>query len=224
MKNALIPKPIRTLAAALALWLAGVAGAAAHPHVFVDARTELVFDGKGQLVAVRHVWRFDDAFSAFATQGLDQDADGKFTREELAELAKINVDSLKEYGYFSYLRLADKLKGFKLPSEYWLQMDDGLLTLFYTLPLIEPIKVGQSGITLDVFDPGYFVDFTLVEQEPALLVNNPPGCRMDVQRKATPDGSAAVVLRQIPATERDLPPELQAITRELANRISVTCP
>ncbi|MBT9293015.1 DUF1007 family protein [Prosthecodimorpha staleyi] len=198
--------------------------AAAHPHVFVDARAELVFDAKGQISAIRQVWRFDDAFSAFATQGLDTDGDGKFSKEELQPLAKINVESLKEYDYFTFLKLAGKRKGFKLPSEYWLQMRDGFLTLFYTLPLIEPIAAKGVQVDLEVYDPGYFVDFTLVDQEPALLVGSPPGCSVNVHKKGEPEGATAAILSQIPATERDLPSDLQAITRELANRITVKCP
>ena len=42
-------------------------------------------------------------FSAFATQGLESKEKGKFTREELAPLAKVNVESLKEYDYFTYV-------------------------------------------------------------------------------------------------------------------------
>jgi hypothetical protein len=36
-------------------------------------------------------------FSTFAIQGLESKEKGKFTREELAPLAKVNVESLKEY-------------------------------------------------------------------------------------------------------------------------------
>ncbi|MEJ1160222.1 DUF1007 family protein [Prosthecomicrobium sp. N25] len=215
---------ILRLLGVLALILTGASPAAAHPHVFVDARAELVFDGKGTLTAIRHVWRFDDAFSAFATQGLDQNGDGQLSREELQPLAKINVESLKEYDYFTFLKQGDKRKGFKLPSEYWLQVNDGLLTLFYTLPLIEPIKMGGASLELDVYDPIFFVDFELVKDEPALLVNSPTGCSLEVVRKGAPDGAAAAILGQIPATERELPAELRAVTSQLANRIGVKCP
>ncbi|MDR3376746.1 MAG: DUF1007 family protein [Ancalomicrobiaceae bacterium] len=198
--------------------------AEAHPHVFVDARAELVFDQAGKLTAVRHVWRFDEAFSAFATQGLATDDNGKVTREALQPLAKINVDSLKDYDYFSYLRVAGKRFGFKIPTEYWLQMDGGLLTLFFTLPLMEPVKASKQTLILDVYDPGYFVDFTLVESEPALLVDGPTGCDLKVQAKGEPDAASAAILSQIPASERDLPPDLQQMTKDLANRITVKCP
>ena len=64
--------------------------------------TELVYAPDGTITGVRHHWAFDDMFSAFATQGLESKEKGKFTREELAPLAKVNVESLKEYDYFTY--------------------------------------------------------------------------------------------------------------------------
>src|ERR1035437_5250371 len=70
--------------------------AQAHPHVWVTMHTELVYTPVGRMTGVRHAWAFDDMFSAFATQGLESKEKGKFTREELAPLAKVNVESLKE--------------------------------------------------------------------------------------------------------------------------------
>ena len=40
------------------------------------------------MTGVRHAWTFDDMFSTFATQGLASKEKGKFTREELAPLAR----------------------------------------------------------------------------------------------------------------------------------------
>ena len=74
-------------ALAAALLLAATPAAEAHPHVFVDARAELVFDATGQVTAVRHIWQFDQAFSEYAIQGLDANDDGKLSDDELAPLA-----------------------------------------------------------------------------------------------------------------------------------------
>ena len=68
------------------------APALAHPHVWVTMRTELVYAPDGRITGIRHAWSFDDMFSTFAIQGLDSKEKGKFTREELAPLAKVNVD------------------------------------------------------------------------------------------------------------------------------------
>ena len=66
--------------------------AQAHPHVWVTMKSELVYGADGSATGVRHAWTFDDMFSTFATQGLESKEKGKFTREELAPLAEVNVD------------------------------------------------------------------------------------------------------------------------------------
>ena len=67
---------LRSAFVGLALLVGSSLPALAHPHVFVDARLEVRFDADGRVAALRHVWRFDDAFSAFASQGLDTNGDG----------------------------------------------------------------------------------------------------------------------------------------------------
>lgn len=111
------------------IWACAVLAAAAlgvparaHPHVFVEARAEVVYDGKGNVTAIRHHWRFDDAFTAFALQGLDTDGDGAYSREELAELAEVNISSLKDFAYFTF---GDDTKieiDFDPPKDYWLDV------------------------------------------------------------------------------------------------------
>src|ERR1700739_2443902 len=78
--------------------------AQAHPHVWVTMKTEVLYAPDGSVTGVRHDWTFDDMFSAFATTGIKAATKGQFTREELQPLAQINVDSLKDYAYFTYAR------------------------------------------------------------------------------------------------------------------------
>src|SRR5678816_2880184 len=92
---------LRILLIAL-LGLASGGLAQAHPHVWVTMQTELVYAPDGSITGIRHAWSFDDMFSTFATQGLESKEKGKFTREELAPLAKVNVESLKEFGFFTF--------------------------------------------------------------------------------------------------------------------------
>src|SRR6188474_3816590 len=88
----------------VALSLAAFATAAqAHPHVWVTFKSEVVYAPDGTVTGIRHAWAFDDMFSTFATQGIDAKEKGKFTRQELAPLAEVNVTSLKEFDYFTYV-------------------------------------------------------------------------------------------------------------------------
>ncbi|MGH6936140.1 MAG: DUF1007 family protein, partial [Methylocella sp.] len=48
-----------------AVFVAGLArSAAAHPHVWVSARAQVIFDAKGEIEAIRHAWTFDEMYSA----------------------------------------------------------------------------------------------------------------------------------------------------------------
>src|SRR4026209_1758535 len=92
---------LRILLAAL-LSLAASSLVQAHPHVWVTMQTELVYAPDGSITGIRHAWSLDDIVSTFARQGMESKEKGKVTRDELAPLAKVNVESLKEYDYFTY--------------------------------------------------------------------------------------------------------------------------
>lgn len=158
--------------------------ATAHPHVFVTVKSELVFDDKGLLTGIRHAWTFDDMFSVYATQGIEQKEKGVFSREELAPLAEINITSMKDFDYFTKAEINGKPAAFKYPVDYWLEYKDSFLTLHFTLPLEQPVKVEK--LTLDIYDPVYFVAFDMGEQDPVTLVAAPAQC---VLRIAKPEGS-----------------------------------
>ncbi len=109
--------------AAVSLALA-IIPASAHPHVWVTVKSELVYGPDGALTGVRHVWTFDDMFSIFATQGLEAKKKGEFTREELDPLAKVNVELLKEYDFFTYATANGKKVEFNDPAPgYYLVYD-----------------------------------------------------------------------------------------------------
>jgi ABC-type uncharacterized transport system substrate-binding protein len=159
------------------------AGAAqAHPHVFVTAKSEIVYAADGTITGVRHAWAFDDSFSAYATQGLDQKTKGVFTREELADLAKTNVESLKEYDFFTNAQSAGGKERFVDPVDYYLDYKDSVLTLHFMLPFKKPVS--SKTLTLEIFDPTYFVDFTFAQKDPVSLAGAPASCKLDLARPA----------------------------------------
>jgi ABC-type uncharacterized transport system substrate-binding protein len=172
------------LAGGLAL---GAATAQAHPHVWITARSEVIYAPDGSISGVRHAWTFDDMFSTYALQGLETKTKGVYSREELAPLAQTNVESLKEFGYFTFARADGKKERFLEPVDYFLEYKDSLLTLHFTLPAKAPFKAKQTA--LEVFDPAFFIDFKFAEKEPVKLVGAPADCKMAFQRPN--DGTAA---------------------------------
>ena len=214
-------------ATAVAASVAIPAGTAlAHPHVWVDSRSDILFNEAGTISGIRHAWTFDEMFSAYAIQGLDEDQDGTLTREELQPLAQVNVESLNEFDFFTYLGVigVDEVYGlFQEPVDYWLDYDGERLTLHFTLPLTEPFDPKQGETAIEVYDPTFFVDFALAETDTAMLVDAPAGCGLEIERAQGFDPSTAGMLSQIPADVRDLPPEILELTEGNANTIRIRC-
>lgn len=177
----------RLIVAMLAL-LGSAGAAAAHPHVFVTARSEIVFGADGRMSAVRHAWTFDEMFSSMASQGLDVDGDGKLTREELQPLAETNVTSLHEFKFFTFGKVGDKRVAFAEPVDYWLVNGaDGRLTLHFTLPVKEGAAAKGETFRVEVYDPTYFVAFEFARENPAKVASAPAGCGVELERPKAPD-------------------------------------
>ncbi len=193
----------------------------AHPHVLVDAQTEIVFDDNGAITAIRHIWQFDDAFAAYAVQGLDTNNDGQLTRSELVPLAQTNVDSLANYDFFTWLDFDGEAQAFQAPTEYWLDSYHGHLTLFYTLPLQTPATPHSA--VLRIYDPEYFVAISFDDGPPITLDNAPPGCSAAFIPPPALDPQTATALAAVPADQRAVPANLAGYTDELANTFVITC-
>ncbi|MFZ5732912.1 MAG: DUF1007 family protein [Pseudomonadota bacterium] len=166
----------------IALTLTGAPAAHAHPHVWVTSSSELIYAPDGSVTGVRHAWTFDDMFSTYALQGIETKTKGVYTREDLAPLAQVNVDSLKEFAYFTYAKVGAKKEKLGEPADYFLEYKDSKLVLNFTLPLTVPAKTPE--LVLEIYDPSYFVNFVLAEKEPLKLVGAPAGCKLAVQKPA----------------------------------------
>lgn len=169
-------------ALAAVLCLGHPAPAVAHPHVFVTSQSEILFGPDHRMTGVRQTWTFDEFYSAMAVQGLDKNGDGTFDRDELSELAKLNVESLREFDYFTYLRTGEDDIPLADPKDYWLEHNDGKLTLHFTLPLQQPKSVGGPPVTLEIYDPSFYVAFSFATDKPIALVAAPGGCKAKVEK------------------------------------------
>jgi ABC-type uncharacterized transport system substrate-binding protein len=189
----------------------------AHPHVWITSTSELIYAPDGSITGVRHAWTFDDMFSTYALEGIETKKKGVYTHEELAPLAQTNIESLKEFAYFTFAKADGKKGGFLEPVDYFLEYKDGLLVLHFTLPLKTPIKTRE--LSLEIFDPTFFVDFKLADKDPVRLVGAPEGCKFSFQQPN--DGAASA---QAMGEDNFLSGGNVNFGAMYANKITVTCP
>jgi ABC-type uncharacterized transport system substrate-binding protein len=105
---------------------------------------------------------------------------GVFTREELAPLAEVNITSLKDSDFFTYAKAGGKDVALGDASDYWLELKKGVLTLSFTLPFKTPLTV--KNLTIEVYDPTYFVDFGFAEKDAVALVGAPAQCKAALEK------------------------------------------
>ena len=195
----------------------GAPTAQAHPHVWIIASSELIYSPDGSITGVRHAWTFDDMFTTYALQGLETKTKGVYSREELGPLAQTNVDSLKEYGFFTFAKADGKKEKFQEPVDYYLEYKDAALTLHFTLPLKTPVKSRE--LAVEVYDPSFFIDFGFAKKDPVRLVGAPDSCQMKFQRPN--DGAANA---QKIGEQNFLSGGNSNYGAMFANKITVDCP
>jgi ABC-type uncharacterized transport system substrate-binding protein len=192
----------------------------AHTRVWVTIKCELRYDPDGSMIEVRHAWTFDDVFSTLATLGLETKKQGEFSREDLAPLAEVNVNSLKQHGYFTYAKVnGTKSKElFGGPEDYWLDYDakETVLTLHFTLPFKAPMRA--TNLEIEVYDPDLSIEFAFAEQDPVRLTGAPSQCKVAVVRPN--DANFPQDLR----LDRFSSDGNAGMGAQFANRIAVNCP
>ena len=192
------------------------AAASAHPHVYVTMKSEIVYDAEGRMTGIRHHWTFDDMFSSYATQGLESKQKGIFTREELQPLAEVNVTSMKDYDFFTQGTMNGQKVEFETPVDYFLEMNDQLLTLHFTLPLKKPLPT--KVVDLEVYDPLYFVAFEFADKEPITLKGAPAQCKLSTVKLGD-----TTQTKSLSEALFDRPDPNAQFGAQFANKIAVKC-
>ena len=211
---------LRRFTLTLCLLLAGAVPAAAHPHVFVQVSSRVVFDAAGKVTAIKHVWTFDEMYTAFAIQGMGQDGNGP-SPAELHAIAQQNIEDLEQYGWFTHGRGPQRQMTFAKPTEYeTIKPKDGNLELHFTLPLEKPVSVGKV-FTFEVYDPSYFVAFSYDKKAMPTLENAPAGCSVSLYEPKPLDPVLQAKLNESFFTNMSPGDDFGV---QMAQRVIVACP
>jgi ABC-type uncharacterized transport system substrate-binding protein len=151
---------LRSSIVAVAAALAPCA-ALAHPHIYAEARLEIVSDEASRIAELRNVWRFDEMFSASVVMDFDKNSNAELDPEELQEVGQTVLDSLAEYNY--YTTILDNGKSVKVdkPDAITADYKDGQLLLIFAVRPSEPIAT-KGKLSFGVYDPAMYtaIDFT----------------------------------------------------------------
>lgn len=208
-------------------WLLGAVvaaacgSAAAHPHVFAEARLDVIVDDSARVSALRHLWRFDEAFSSSVVVDFDRDGDLQLGLEELDEIAGIIHESLADFDYFQFVTADGAAIAMEAPPRLVADFQDGqLIVLFESKPRSELKLAGK--IAVGVYDPTFFTAIDYVDDAMMAVENLPGACSRAVVR---PDPDEAIAANQENLTEAFFDPDDPAdLGKIFATRLELTCP
>ena len=172
--------------AAVAALLAGVGApampAVAHPHVWIEMRSDVVFNDQGQVTALNLMWTFDDAYAQVALEGLDANGDGVYSADELDPLTRENISSLKDYDFFTVMRFNGQKQALGEVTEFGQIYSNDKLQLHLQVPLKTPVDPTKGEFVAKVYDPDFFIAIDYAKDDPVTVIGPmPKGCKLEVK-------------------------------------------
>jgi len=196
----------------------------AHPHVWINMQSDVVFTDDGLIKGVDLEWTFDDGYTQMALDGLDVDGDGMYSQDELAPLTKENIESLKDYEYFTVMRANGEQQKIGEVTDYGQIWSNNKLTLHFQVPLMRPIDPKKEEFMLKVYDPEFFIDLEYPADDAVDVTGNiPPSCKLVV--KPVPTDAELDQTRTMLATKgKDWKPEVsEDFGAMFAQAVSIAC-
>ncbi|MBB5573036.1 MULTISPECIES: DUF1007 family protein [Rhizobium] len=135
--------------------------ASAHPHIFVEARLEVLAGSDGAVQELRNVWRFDEVFSSSVLMDFDKNTNLKLDPDELKEVGKTVRDSLADYDYYTNLTFNGKAIKVNKPDVINVDYKDGQLLMFFAVKPSEPMPLKGNKLSFGIYDPTLYtsIDF-----------------------------------------------------------------
>ena len=203
-----------------AVWLAPGA-ALAHPHIFAEARLEVVAGDDGTITELRNVWRFDEMFSSSVVLDFDNNSNLRLDPDELAEVGQVVLESLEEFSYYTSITEDGKSVKVGKPEAINVDYQDGQLLMFFTLKPGQTMPL-KGKLTFGIYDPTMYaaMDFP-TDDDLAVVGEKFAACKREVVRPDPDD-----VLAQNGGTlTADFwnDPTGNDMTKLFATRLEVTC-
>lgn len=191
------PNQLPKAAAAAAILLGSATPALVHPHVFAEARLDVVVNPDRTVKSLRHLWRFDDLFSSTVLMEFDKNSDLKLDDAELQEVANTVHSSLAEYNYFQLVTEDGKDVAMQPPPKLIANFEDQQLIILFESTPKAPLKLSGK-VDFGVYDPTFYTAIDFTDDANLSVVDMPADCKKSVIR---PDPDEAIAQNQSTLTE-----------------------
>lgn len=197
------------------------AAASAHPHIFAEARMEIVEGPNHTIQEVRNIWRFDEMFSASVVMDYDKNSDLKLDKDELADIGNTVLESLAEYSYYTFITADSKPVAFGKPETIHVDYKDNQILMFFSVKPTTPLAI-KGKLSFGAWDPTMYtaIDFAK-DSDLATQGKDLAACKHHIVR---PDPDEVLAQNQSTLTDAFFnDPTGTDMTKMFATRLEVTC-
>ena len=214
-------KPLLSKSLAAGTCLFWAATAFAHPHVFAETKTEVIGNA-GTLEALRHVWRFDEFFSATVQLEFDKDGDNQLSKTELAAIATTIKNSTAQFNYFQNVYDNGREVAMTVPGDMTIGFEGpSMILIFESKP--ERAVALAGNLSFGIFDETFYTSLDFVNDGDLSSAGFPSTCTFAVVR---PDPDEAIAQNEGTLTEQFFSDKEQGISdfsKMFATRLEAKC-
>jgi ABC-type uncharacterized transport system substrate-binding protein len=195
--------------------------ALAHPHIFAEARLEVVAGADGNVAELQNVWRFDEVFSSSVLLDFDKNTDLKLDAKELAELGETMRKSLADYHYFTTITMNGAAVGVTKPDVIHATLDGNQLLVIFAVKPEKPVPL-KGRLTFGIYDPTMYtsIDFPTDKD----LIAKGAGFAKCQHKVVRPDPDEIISQNSASLTDAFFnDPTGTDMTKLFATRLEVTC-
>ncbi len=155
------------------LWaFQGPMAAWAHPHVFIHAAVDAVFDREG-LAGFRVRWVFDEMFSSTIRMDYDLNDNSQFEPSEVKALEKGAFSNLKNFNYFVHVDIQGKPFEVSFVKDFDAEIKGEKMLYAFFVPCHVRATDRFKDIHVAIYDPEFYCSVFLVE-DPLAYENREP--------------------------------------------------
>ena len=147
---------VRTMALVFLSFLP-VLAASAHPHVFIDCKAAVIFEGD-KVTGFHLEWTFDEMFSQMIIADYDRAGKGSFSPTESEELRKGAFDNLRNYHYFLAVYVDGAPERTLSIRDFRPSIRKGRLVYDFTIPLAISVPPAGRELRITVYDDSYYLN------------------------------------------------------------------
>lgn len=135
----------------------------AHPHVFIQAKLQVIFDSDG-LNGIRVFWAMDDMISTGLMFDYDKNFNSQFESNEVEQLKNEIFTPLKDVDYFTFISVGDHSCKLENYQSFKAAIEDFKVQYSYFVPCQVKADSSPRHLIISLYDPSFY-NYIEVEKE-----------------------------------------------------------